>query len=78
MTETLNWNSRSLTQGWQRGINAFFWGLGFKQEDFTKAQVGIGTPLLDGNICNVHAHELAKLIQEGCDAGWDSKGFLSA
>lgn len=66
----LNWNSRNLTHGWQRGVNAFFWGLGFKPEDFDKAQVGIGTPLLDGNICNVHAHELAQLIKQGCaDAG---------
>ncbi|MCE2695852.1 MAG: dihydroxy-acid dehydratase [Verrucomicrobiaceae bacterium] len=66
----LNWNSRNLTHGWQRGVNAFFWGLGFKPEDFDKAQIGIGTPLLDGNICNVHAHELAKLIAQGCaDAG---------
>jgi dihydroxy-acid dehydratase len=64
--QNLNWNSRALTHGWQRGINAFFWGLGFKQEDFDKAQIGIGTPLLDGNLCNVHTHELAKLIQEGC------------
>jgi dihydroxy-acid dehydratase len=67
---SLNWNSSSLTHGWQRGVNAFFWGLGFKPEDFDKAQIGIGTPLLDGNICNVHAHELAKLLQQGCnDAG---------
>jgi dihydroxy-acid dehydratase len=66
----LNWNSSSLTHGWQRGVNAFFWGLGFKPEDFNKAQVGIATPLLDGNVCNVHAHELAKLLQQGCvDAG---------
>ena len=64
--QNLNWNSQSLTHGWQRGVNAFFWGLGFKPEDFDKAQVGIGTPLLDGNLCNVHAHELAKLIQTGC------------
>ncbi|MFN0080669.1 MAG: dihydroxy-acid dehydratase [Prosthecobacter sp.] len=65
-----NWNSRSLTHGWQRGVNAFFWGLGFKPADFDKAQIGIGTPLLDGNICNVHAHELAQLIKQGCaDAG---------
>jgi dihydroxy-acid dehydratase len=63
---SLNWNSRNVTRGWQRGITAFFWGLGFKEEDFNKAQVGIGTPLLDGNICNVHAHELAKLLAQGC------------
>lgn len=71
MTEhPLNWNSNNLTHGWQRGVTAFFWGLGFKPEDFDKAQIGIGTPLLDGNICNVHAHELAQLIAQGCkDAG---------
>ena len=63
---TLNWNSKQLTHGWQRGVTAFYWGLGFTQADFDKAQVGIGTPLLDGNLCNVHAHELAKLIAEGC------------
>ncbi len=68
--QSLNWNSTQLTHGWQRGVTAFYWGLGFKEADFDKAQVGIGTPLLDGNLCNVHAHELAKLIQEGCkDAG---------
>jgi dihydroxy-acid dehydratase len=66
MSDSLNWNSRDLTHGWQRGVNAFFWGLGFKPEDFDKPQIGIGTPLLDGNLCNVNAHELAKLIQEGC------------
>lgn len=65
---SLNWNSRSLTRGWQRGVNAFFWGLGFDEKDFDKAQIGIGTPLLDGNLCNVHAHELAQLIKEGCAA----------
>jgi len=41
----LNWNSQQLTQGWQRGVNSFFWGLGFQPEDFHKAQVGIGTAL---------------------------------
>lgn len=69
-TAALNWNSKSLTRGWQRGIHAFYWGLGWKADDFDKPQIGIGTPLLDGNLCNVHAHELAQLIKEGCaDAG---------
>ncbi len=65
-TSSLNWNSRSLTHGWQRGIHAFYWGLGWQEEDFDKPQIGIGTPLLDGNLCNVHAHELAQSIKEGC------------
>ena len=65
-TPALNWNSSRLTQGWQRGINAFFWGLGFQPDDFHKAQIGIATPLLDGNLCNVHAHEIARAIQTSC------------
>ena len=62
----LNWNSKELTQGWQRGIQAFYWGLGFQENDFQKAQVGIGTPLLEGNLCNVHAYRLAGLLRDSC------------
>jgi dihydroxy-acid dehydratase len=63
---SLNWNSRELTHGWQRGVNAFFWGLGFQESDFEKPQVGIGTPLLEGNLCNLHSYQLAKSIRQGC------------
>jgi dihydroxy-acid dehydratase len=38
----------------------------FSRRTSTKPQIGIGTPLLDGNLCNVHAHELAQLIKQGC------------
>ncbi|MBL50072.1 MAG: dihydroxy-acid dehydratase [Roseibacillus sp.] len=62
----LNWNSRQVTHGWQWAMRSFFWGLGFEEEDFDKPQIGIGVPLLEGNICNVHAYELASLIREGC------------
>ena len=62
----LNWNSTELTQGWQRGSQAFYWGLGFQEDDFQKAQVGIGTPLLEGNLCNVHAYRLAGLLRDSC------------
>ena len=62
----LNWNSRQLTSGWQEGVKAFYYGRGFDEPDFGRAQVGIGTPLLDGNICNQHAPELAAAIAEGC------------
>lgn len=66
----LNWNSRTLTSGWQPGVKSFFHGLKFSEEDFTKPQVGIGVPLLEGNLCNVHAYELARQVASGCrDAG---------
>lgn len=63
---SLNWNSRQLTRGWQRGVTAFFYGLGMTEADFDKPQVGIGVPLLEGNLCNVHAYELARRIADGC------------
>lgn len=62
----LNWNSRQLTHGWQRGVTAFFYGLGMTEADFDKPQVGIGIPLLEGNLCNVHAYELGRTVAEGC------------
>ena len=46
MNAPLNWNSRRLTQGWQRGINAFYYGLGLTDADLERAQIGIGVPLL--------------------------------
>lgn len=66
MNDNLNWNSRQLTRGWQRGVTAFYYGLGLSDEEFDSPQVGIGVPLLEGNICNVHAYQLAQEIAEGC------------
>lgn len=66
----LNWNSSRLTFGPQKGVTAFYYGLGMSPEDFERAQVGIGVPMLDGNLCNMHAPELGQMIAEGCrDAG---------
>lgn len=62
----LNWNSRQLTHGWQRGVTAFFYGLGMSEADFDKPQVGIGVPLLEGNLCNIHAYDLARSVAAGC------------
>lgn len=66
MNVSLNWNSRTLTHGWQRGVTAFYYGLGLTDADFDKPQIGIGVPLLDGNLCNVHAYALARQIADGC------------
>ncbi len=62
----LNWNSRRFTRGWQKGVTAFYYGLGFEEGDFDKPQVGVGVPLLEGNLCNVHAYELGQRVVEGC------------
>lgn len=66
MTPPLNWNSRQFTRGWQKGVTAFYYGLGFDDADLDRPQVGIGVPLLEGNLCNIHAHELSQSIATGC------------
>ncbi|TVR54420.1 MAG: dihydroxy-acid dehydratase [Puniceicoccaceae bacterium] len=72
----LNWNSRRLTRGWQRGIHAFYWGLGWEEADFERPQAGIGVPLLEANLCNLHAPRLAEWIKEGCrEAGLHGFAF---
>lgn len=65
-TKKGNWNSSELTDGWQIGVRSFYWGLGFKKEDFSKPQIGIGVPLLEGNLCNTHAYQLATHLETGC------------
>lgn len=62
----MNWNSRQLTQGWQKGIRAFYYAVGMTDDDFDRPQVGIGVPLLEGNTCNVHAYQLAQELATGC------------
>lgn len=62
-----NWNSKKLTQGNRQGIKAFYYGLGWKSEDFDKPLIGIGTPLHEINLCNLHSYELGEAIKSGLD-----------
>ena len=62
-----NWNSKELTQGNRQGIKAFYYGLGWKPEDFNKPLIGIGTPLHEVNLCNLHSYELGEAIKSGLD-----------
>lgn len=61
-----NWNSSTLTSGWQKGVTAFYHAIGMTEKDFSAPQVGIGVPLLEGNTCNIHAYQLAQEIKAGC------------
>ncbi|HRP67932.1 MAG TPA: dihydroxy-acid dehydratase, partial [Turneriella sp.] len=56
----LNRYSKTLTQDpSQPASQAMFYGIGFKDEDFSKAQVGIVSMGYDGNTCNMHLNGLA-------------------
>jgi len=44
------------------------YGIGLTEHDLTKAQVGIVSMGYDGNTCNMHLNDLAKIVKQGV---WD-------
>ena len=60
----LNKYSKTLTQDpTQPATQAMHYGIGFKDEDFKKAQVGIVSMDWDGNPCNMHLGTLGSKIK---------------
>jgi dihydroxy-acid dehydratase len=67
--EELNKYSRTLTQDeTQPGAQAMLYAIGFKEEDFKKAQVGIASMGWDGNPCNMHLNDLATVVRDSVKA----------
>jgi dihydroxy-acid dehydratase len=65
----LNKYSKTLTQDpTQPAAQAMYYAIGFKEEDFHKAQVGIVSMGWDGNPCNVHLNDLAISVKKSVDA----------
>ncbi|MEO5947050.1 MAG: dihydroxy-acid dehydratase [Chitinophagaceae bacterium] len=61
----LNKYSKTLTQDiTQPAAQAMYYAIGFKEEDFNKAQVGIVSMGWDGNPCNMHLNDLATTVKE--------------
>ncbi len=61
----LNKHSKRLTQDEsQPASQAMLYAIGFKDEDFQKAQVGIASTGYDGNPCNMHLNGLANEIKK--------------
>jgi dihydroxy-acid dehydratase len=61
----LNKYSKTLTQDeTQPGAQAMLYAIGFKEEDFNKAQVGIVSMGWDGNPCNMHLNDLATVVRD--------------
>jgi dihydroxy-acid dehydratase len=68
MSDTLELNrySKTFTQDpTQAGAQAMLYGIGLTTADMQKAQVGIASMGYDGNTCNMHLNDLAKLVKEG-------------
>ncbi|QQL49102.1 dihydroxy-acid dehydratase [Mucilaginibacter ginkgonis] len=65
----LNRYSKTLTADpTQPAAQAMLYGIGFTDEDMKKAQVGIASMGYDGNTCNMHLNDLAKVVKQGV---WD-------
>jgi dihydroxy-acid dehydratase len=66
----LNRYSRVLTQDeTQPAAQAMLYGIGLTEDDLKKPQVGICSMGYDGNTCNMHLNDLAKLVKQGT---WDN------
>jgi dihydroxy-acid dehydratase len=66
----LNKYSKVLTQDeTQPAAQAMLYGIGLTDEDLKKAQVGVVSMGYDGNTCNMHLNDLAKIVKQGV---WDS------
>src|SRR5260370_40370052 len=62
----LNKYSKPLTQDpTQPAAQAMLYGIGLTDEDLKKAQVGVVSMGYDGNTCNMHLNDLAKLGKQG-------------
>ncbi|WP_295768138.1 dihydroxy-acid dehydratase [uncultured Mucilaginibacter sp.] len=62
----LNKYSKTFTQDpTQPAAQAMLYGIGLTDEDMKKAQVGVASMGYDGNTCNMHLNDLAKLVKEG-------------
>ena len=62
----LNRYSKVLTQDeTQPAAQAMLYGIGLTEDDLKKAQVGIASMGYDGNTCNMHLNDLAKVVKQG-------------
>jgi dihydroxy-acid dehydratase len=62
----LNKYSKILTQDeTQPAAQAMLYGIGLTEDDLKKAQVGICSMGYDGNTCNMHLNDLAKVVKQG-------------
>jgi dihydroxy-acid dehydratase len=62
----INKYSKTITQDEsQPAAQAMLYGIGFSDADFKKAQVGIVSAGYEGNTCNMHLNDLARIVKKG-------------
>ena len=76
MPNELNKYSKTLTQDeTQPAAQAMYYAIGFKEQDFSKAQVGIAAMGWDGNPCNMHLNDLASSVRDNINKTDDLLGL---
>jgi dihydroxy-acid dehydratase len=66
----INKYSKTLTQDiTQPAAQAMLYGIGLTDDDLKKAQIGVVSMGYDGNTCNMHLNDLAKIVKQGV---WDN------
>ena len=70
MANEMNKYSKTMTQDiTQPAAQAMLYGIGLTEDDMKKPQVGVVSMGYDGNTCNMHLNDLAKLVKQGV---WDN------
>jgi len=68
MTEKLNRYSSTLTESKSHGTaQAMLYGTGMTEKDMPKPQIGIASIWYEGNTCNMHLLDLAKIVKQGVE-----------
>ena len=77
MATELNKFSRTLTQEVTNpAAQAMLYGIGLKEEDMAKPQIGIASTGYEGNTCNMHLNGLAVYVKQGVQANQDMIGLI--
>ena len=78
--ESIIWNkySKTITQDVsQPAAQAMLYAIGMTEADMKKAQVGIVSMGWEGNPCNMHLNDLAKVIKQGVQVHPNLYGLIS-
>ena len=69
MATELNWNSKTITQGFNRApARAYLKGIGYSDEDLAKPIIGIANTWTETMPCNFHLRRLGEKVKEGIRA----------
>lgn len=77
MAIELNKFSKTLTQEVTNpAAQAMLYGIGLKEEDLAKPQIGIASTGYEGNPCNIHLNGLSVYVKQGVQANNDMVGLI--